>query len=267
MKKRTRRLLFWVAVILFGFFSWIAIRYAQGYVFDFKTNSFVRTGAIVITANTSATLIIDDREVGSTSFLSNRAGKDGLVPGTYAVRVERENYSLWRKTATVQVGALTDFPKVLLLPTDDAAQAELKREASQSLAESRTLRNALKPVKRTALPEVRVGDIVLRGSQLLDMRTASASVIADQVLGFTPTDNGSRVLWWTRNELWVLWLRNTDYQPYRTENERAAITRFSVPIVRAAWFRDDDHIVVDLGNQTYRILETDTRGGTNIIKL
>jgi hypothetical protein len=73
------------------------------------------------------------------------------------------------------------------------------------------------------------------------------------------------VLYWTRNELWVSWERATDYQPYRAAGDRELIARWSVPIARAAWFRDRDHIVVDLGI-TYRVLETDTRGGTNIVR-
>jgi hypothetical protein len=264
MKKRTRRILFWLSVAVFVFAAWVVIKYAQGYVFDWRTNMFVRTGAIAVTVNTSATLYVNDAKVSDTSFLGNRAGRDRLMPGTYEVKLIRDGYSGWRKTVEVREGMLTDFPTVLLLPTDEASQAALKQEASQSLTEARTLRDA--PPKMKIL-EVRVGDFALRKAQLWDMRTASGSLIADNVLGMTVATNNSRILWWTRNELWVLWLRNTDYQPFHTEGERQAITRFSVPIVRAAWFRDDDHIVVELGGASYRVIETDTRGGLNMIKL
>lgn len=264
MKKRTRRILFWIAVVIFGLVSWVVIKYAQGYVFDWRTNAFVRTGAIAVTVNTSASLFVNDAKTGDTSFLGNRAGRDRLMPGTYEIKLVRDGYSAWRKTVEVREGMLTDFPTVLLLPTDEASKIALKAEASVSLAESRTLKNA---PQKMARPDVRVGDFALRGSQLWDMRTESGSLIAESVLGFTVANNVGRLLWWTRNELWVLWLRNTDYQPFRTEGERQAITRFSVPIVRAAWFRDDDHIVVELGRQDYRVIETDARGGLNIIKI
>ncbi len=264
MKKRSRRILFWLAVVAFGLASWVVVKYAQGYVFDWRTNAFVRTGAIAVSVNTSASLFIDDIKTGDTSFLGDRVGSDRLAPGTYEVRLIRDGYSAWRKTAEVREGMLTDFPTVLLLPTDEQSLGTLKSEASVSLAESRTLKNA--PPRILPL-EVRVDDFVLRGTQLLDMRTASGSLIAENVLGMTVAENTSRILWWTHNELWVLWLRNTDYQPFRAEGERQAITRFSVPILRAAWFRDDDHIIVDLGNSGYRVIETDARGGANIIKL
>jgi len=164
---------------------------------------------------------------------------------------------------------------VLLLPTDDESLLSLKQEASDSLAAALTLKNALPTPTPTPSPKpakplparVTDADFTLQGTTLLDERAASPSVVAESVLGFMVAGNESRILWWTRNEIWVLWLRNTDSQPYRSEGERQAITRFSVPILRAAWFRDIEHIVADLGNQSYRIIETDARGGTNIIKL
>ncbi len=266
MKKRTRRVIFWLAVILFGVASWVAVRYGQGYAYDWNTRTFVRTGALAVTVNTSASLYIDDREIGATSFIGSRVGRDGLLPGPKAVRVSRDGYSVWRKTATVQEGMLTDFPHVLILPTDDAAQLDLKAEASASLADTLTLKNAV-VIKKGAVGEVRSGDFLLRGNVLLDARTASASEIAQGVIGFELNGNGNRLLWWTRNEIWVQWLRNTDYQPFRSEGEKQVITRFSVPIGRAAWFRDDDHVVADIGNQSYRVIETDARGGLNIIKI
>lgn len=260
MKKRVRNILFWIAAVTFVIASWASIRYAQGYTYDFDLGKFVRTGAIAVTVNTSATLFIDDAPSGGTSLLGNRVGQEGLTPGTYSVRVSREGYTTWHKSAIVAEGQLTDFAYVLILPTDDSSLLELKKEASQSLGNAQML--------GTRQPkEVRDGDFILQQTTLLDARLASASLLAENVLGFSMAKDQSRLVWWTRNEIWVLWLRNTDKQPYRSEGERLAITRFSVPIHRAAWFRDLEHITIDLGNQSYRILEIDTRGGTNIIKI
>jgi hypothetical protein len=90
--------------------------------------------------------------------------------------------------------------------------------------------------------------------------------VAERVLGFSPADDGDRVLWWTRNELWILWDRDVGQQPVRTAGERLLLSRWTIPIVRAAWFRDREHVVVDLGTSGYRIVETDTRGGVNSIR-
>lgn len=267
MKRRTRQALFWIAVIIFGFASWIAVKYAQGYVYDFMLHQFVRTGALSVTVNTSSTLFIDGKEIGGTSLLGNTVGKRGMKPGSYTVELVRDGYTSWKKTAVVLDGMLTNFPSVLILPTDADNIVELKREASKSLAESLTIRDAPVPIKKGTVAELRIGDILLRGTQLFDMRTASGSLIADHVLGMTPTDNGNRILWWTQSQLWVYWLRSTDYQPFRVEKEKELVSRFSTPIKRAGWFHDLDHIVIDLGGNSYRILEIDLRGGLNTIKL
>ena len=80
---------------------------------------------------------------------------------------------------------------------------------------------------------------------------------------FSP--DGKKLSWWNENELWVMWLSNADYQPYRKEGEKELITKFSSKIKKADWFRDGDHIVVDSAG--YKITEIDKRGGLNIIEI
>lgn len=271
MKRRTRRILFWIAVVLFGTASWVAVRYAQGYQYDFTAGRFVRTGAIAVSANTDARLFIDDRLIGSLSFLGRSAGQGRLNPGTHIIRLVRDGWSEWHKEALVEEGRLTEFPHVLLLPTDEDSLEALRSEASSSLDGARTLADAPSPspVPRglpTPAPEVVVDRWALRGTQLWEMDTASGSLIAERVLGFSPADGNDRILWWTRNELWVLWDRAVDEQPAREEGERLLLSRWTTPIAGAAWFRDRDHIVVDLGALGYRVVETDTRGGVNSVR-
>lgn len=270
MQRRTRRVLFFIAVIVFAGASYLAVLMAQGYTYDFALNKFVLTGAVAVTANVDAQVAVNDVAADAMSFLTHRTGVDRLLPGSYTVTVNRDGYSAWRKSATVQEGLLTDFPHVLLLPTDPQSVTELKDEFIETLKQSRTLADATGAVlpksKNTpVVREVAWNNILLRGEQLWRTDTASASMIADKVLGFALTDNSDRVLWWTQSDLWTLWLEATDYQPFRKQNEKAIITRFGSSPVRAAWFRDRDHIIVDLGSG-YRIYETDLRGGVNIIK-
>jgi hypothetical protein len=266
MKRRTRRILFWCAVIVFGLASYGAIRYAQGYKYDTATHLFVRTGAIAVTANTDAQLYIGDQLVGPLSFLGRRAGRDRLLPGSYTVRLVRDGWSAWHKEAVVREGLLTDFPNVMLLPMNEEAEPILIAEFQEALEGGRTNADATPSPVPSATPQVSLGDWLLVKGTLRFMDTASGSVIATGVLGFSPTDNNDRVLWWTRNELWVHWARGTNYQPYRQEGEIEMLARWTSPILKAAWFRDRDHIVVDLGPQGYRVIETDTRGGVNIIR-
>jgi len=268
-------MLFWFAVLVFGTASFFAIRYAQGYKYDWNAGRFVRTGAVVVTANEDAKLFVDDRLVGSLSFLGHRAGRDRLLPGTYTVRLVRDGWSSWQKAAQITEGLLTEFPHVLLLPTDDESLVELRREASASLDAAVTLADAPKPSPSpaprrglaTPLPQVSTDGFMLRGDALIrDDGTASGSLVAEDVLGFTVSDERDRVLWWTRNEAWVLWTSGTGYQPFRSAGERQSLGRWTTGVRGAAWFRGSDHAVVDLGVQGYRVVELDQRGGANIIR-
>jgi hypothetical protein len=259
MKKGTRRILFCLAVAVFGAASWVAVILAQGYTYDFSRYAFVRTGGIAVTANTDADLYVNDRQADAMSFLSHRAGMGRLAPGTYTIRVVRDGYSSWHKTVTVQEGLLTDFPSVLLLPIDPTASASVQEDIAGALKGSTTLPKKTK--------EVTVDDITLRGTTLYRTVKDQQVLVAPNVLGFQLADNHSRIVWWTSNEVWVQWLTSTDYQPYRLADEKHLITRFSVPIARAAFLHDHDHIVVDMGSGAYRVLETDTRGGINIVSI
>jgi hypothetical protein len=274
MHIRIRRTLFWVAVLLFFVVAFITIRYAQGYVYDFEARRFVRTGAIAVSANTDAKLFVDDEFAGELSLVTHRAGKTRLEPGSHTVRLVRDGWSPWSKEVIVEEGFLTEFGHVLLLPTDDIGIAELHDEASRSLNESLTLADATplpspspKPQGSTPtpLPRVDSGDFMLWGTGLfLSDGTASGSFIADHVRGFQAEND--RVLWWTQNEVWIYYSRDTGDQPLHTAGDRELLGRWTSRVRGAAWFRDRYHLVIDLGTQGYRVLETDSRGGMNIVR-
>jgi hypothetical protein len=252
--------LFGIAVVVFSITSWIATRYAQGYMIDVATWSFVRTGAIAISTNTSAKLFIDDVLVGQTSFLGNNAGKDRLAPGIHEVTIYKEGWSSWHKAVNVEAGRLTDFPSVLLLPLSEGFQGEARSESEQAFALARV-------ASRSPITLEFSGDqyVTLAKGKLFDAPIASGSLLADHVLGIA-RGGSDRLLWWTNNEIWILWRSATNYQPLRVQGERSLIARFRTPIIRAGWY-DAEHVVVDMGSAGMLIFETDMRGGQNVIRI
>lgn len=266
MRKRARQALFLVAVLIFAIASYLAVRYAQGYVWDWDMGRFVRTGAISVSVNTDAKFFIDDELADGTSLIGHTAGKGHLAPGTYTLRLVKTGWSSWQKDAEVTDGLLTEFSKVMLLPTDDDSLLKLQEEAARALTMGHTLSEAPTPLAGE-IAELRLGDFSLRGAMLTDFgQVASGSILSTDVAGFAIADDNSRILWWTPHDLWVMWTRSTDYQPYRQDREQLIIAHWSAPILGAAWFRDRDHIIVDLGSAGYRVVETDTRGGLNVIR-
>ena len=266
MKRRTRRILFISAIAIFILCSYVAILYAQGYKYSFRDNKFVRTGAIYLDVNTSAKVYFNDKLVGSTSFIGNAFSKGGLLPGQYMIRITRDGYTTWQKKTIVEEGFVIDFPKVMILPENEEERAKL-------IVEIEGLLNSAKP-ELSPTPKIKIpsptpnfnAPFYLKDKILYKNEESQKEIIDRNVQGFVVSQNESRIAWWNNNnEIWVMWLRDTGYQPYHKDADKELLTRFSTKIKNIGWFRDEDHIVVDsLG---YKIVELDTRGGINIIKL
>ena len=88
MTKRTKRVLFYAAVVVFLFASYIIVLYAQGYKYNFSKWEFERTGSIYVKANVGADVYVDGEKDGSTSFLGNSHTVSGLLPGEYLLRLQ-----------------------------------------------------------------------------------------------------------------------------------------------------------------------------------
>jgi hypothetical protein len=264
MNYRTRTILFIVAIAAFAVLGYIAVMYGQGYKYNLSEGRFFRTGAISLKANDDAKVFINDKLQGGTSFIGNTFGKEGFLPGRYTVRLQRDGYSTWQKVATVSEGQVIDFPRVLLLPVDD--DTVMARIASESAGLFVAPHIIVAPTKTGKSSSVQ-NSFFIKDKTLYRTLASSGTpqVVASQVLGFSFSNTEQTIAWWTRNELFVMWLRDTDFQPFKKAGERELITRFTAPIRYAAWYFDDAHLVVDSG--AYKIVEIDTRGGVNIIKL
>lgn len=87
-------------------------------------------------------------------------------------------------------------------------------------------------------------------------------VIAEGAKGIQFSDDGKKLLFWSGNEISVMFLRDWDVQPRRQENEIQQIVRFSSPIANVFWYRDYEHVffantgkvkIIDLDSRDHRI--------------
>ena len=149
---------------------------------------------------------------------------------------------------------VNDYSRILLLPESGEAKDNLKIE----------MKNLLYPT-----PSPVGGSTELfylkNGVLFKNMENGETERLAYLVTGFSLSSDGKKLAWWNSNELWVMWLSDTDYQPYHKAEDKDLIVRFSIKIKNAAWFRDSDHIVVDPNG--YKIVEIDKRGGLNIVEI
>ena len=97
MTKRTKKVLFYSAVVIFVLLSYVVILYAQGYKYSFSEAKFFRTGSINIKANEDAKVYLDGKFLNSTSFFGSSYTISRLLPGQYTVRLQKDNFSSWQK--------------------------------------------------------------------------------------------------------------------------------------------------------------------------
>jgi len=284
MTKKTKRLFFYAMVVVFLILSYVIILYAQGYRYSFSEGQFQRTGAILLKVNTGAKVFLDDEVQGDTSFFSSSYSIDWLLPGNYTLSVKKDSYSSWQKKVTIEEGFVVDFSEILLLPEDGEEEQKLFEEVDtlfKNLAPFPVLEPALFPAgitrKISPTPLPNEGSFVLdtKTSKLYRYNNQQLEEIASQVEGFRLSKNENKLVWWTANELWVIWLNDTNYQPFYKRGDKELITRFLIPIQNGTWFRGENHVILELeqkdskGRQysIYRIVEIDKRGGINIIEL
>jgi hypothetical protein len=284
MSTKTRRIILWGMVGLFLIISPLVIVYAQGYKYSFSDDRFYLTGVITLRANTEANVFIDGELEDNTSFFLNSFSKGGQLPGVYKVSLQKENYSTWTKEVRVEEGFVTDFPSIILLPTSGSALTEVVLEIENIFAQrqlelspSPTPSPTVSPrstVTPSPTPIVYSEPFILEENQLFSTENNMLEEVATRVEGFVLSENENKLAYWTTSEVWVIWLEDQNYQPFHKAGDKELITRFSTSINDLAWFRDSEHLVTRFLNPgpatnsfNYKVLETDTRGGVNIIEL
>ena len=273
MTRKTKKILFYVAVVIFIISSFFITLYAQGYKYSLKDGKFYLTGAISVKLNTDAKVYLNDELEGSTSFFGASFGIDRLLPGEYALSTIRDNYSTWKKIVTVQEGLVSDFGHILILPISGDGKDQIILEI-ENLFTAAYPTPTKSPTPRPGAtrtpspsPTPNLDPYILMGDKLFYNTPTELTQIGSSVAGFKFSENNKKIMWWTNNEVWVRWLTDTDYQPFMKKDQTELITRFSKPISSALWFRGNDHIVVKMAgaNEAYKILEIDKRGSVNII--
>jgi hypothetical protein len=82
--------------------------------------------------------------------------------------------------------------------------------------------------------------------------------VADGIKSVQFSNDGKKLLYWSDNEINVLYLRKWDVQPRRVENETQQIVRISSPVKNVFWYRDYEHIFFSNQNSV-KIIELDSR--------
>ena len=100
---KIRVLLFFLGILVVGFFGYLAVTYAKGYRLDFKTLRIVSKGILVVkTDPTGAQVFVNKDLIGASD--SNFP----LSPGTYDVEIRKNGFITWYKRLSVEKETITE---------------------------------------------------------------------------------------------------------------------------------------------------------------
>jgi len=270
MKRKTRRILFYSSIVIFFVISAIVVLYALGYQYDFVQGQFFKIGSFDVKTNVSAQVYVNDVFAGSTSFLGNYFSQSRLLPRVYSVRVQADNYQPWQKLVKVNAGFLTSFPKVILLPKtfqeNTVASASFKTVTITrfDVANGTALVGNKQKVEAINL---KTGEITPVKLPLLPEKNAAKLnvLVRNNIAGVTSPD-GVVTAGFYNNEIWVQWLKDSSYQPFKKAGNSLLVTRFPQTINDIQWYKDSDHLLVSVGG-ILKLIEIDDRDGINVFDI
>ena len=79
----------------------------------------------------------------------------------------------------------------------------------------------------------------------------------------TESPDGAKNLIFNKHEIWVEWLKDTNYQPFRKSGEKELIARFSPQVYDVQWYKDSNHLFANVGG-ILKFIEIDSRDNVNI---
>lgn len=112
MTRTTRRLVFYIFIVIFLLATPPTIFYAMGYSFDWQKKVLVKTGGLYLKSSPAdAKIILDDKNNKTTPRLISR-----LLPKTYKISVEKNGYFSWEKNLEVRPQLVVEARNILLFP-------------------------------------------------------------------------------------------------------------------------------------------------------
>lgn len=119
MRRSGRRAIFYFLIAVFIVVTPAVVLYAIGYGIDLTERSLTRTGGFFVKTNAAGIkVLIDGIPRVETNFISRGALITGLLPGLYAVQIEKDGVSPWRKSVEIQKQLIQEFRSVILVPEE-----------------------------------------------------------------------------------------------------------------------------------------------------
>ncbi len=98
--------------------------YVQGYRIDFKNKKLTQTGGLFIkTINPKQVEVyLDDNLAAKTDFFFSSTLIENLLPKTYNIKVQKQNYYTWEKNLEVKEKQVVEAKNIVLFPKDPSLE-------------------------------------------------------------------------------------------------------------------------------------------------
>ncbi|MBU1045845.1 hypothetical protein KJ616_01850 [Patescibacteria group bacterium] len=117
MTKRFKKILFFSICGLFIIVTPIVILYASGYRFDFDNMRIVQTGGLFFKISPPGVMVyMNDEPYKKTSFFFDTALISGLLPKSYQISIQKNDYHSWEKELAVEEKMVTEAKSIVLFP-------------------------------------------------------------------------------------------------------------------------------------------------------
>ena len=118
-----RRLFMFFFIFLFLIIAPVIVFFAKGYRFDLDDGIFVYSGSITIKSVPRDIKVFlnnkqqDDKKI---NYINGSYTINGIKPGDYSLRCEKDGYTSWEKNIEVHSGISTEFWNVTLFPKENS---------------------------------------------------------------------------------------------------------------------------------------------------
>lgn len=286
----TKKIIFFCACTLFIILSPLVVLYAMGYVFEGDSWSLVRTGSVRFVVNKPSIIKINGLEAGSTSFFNtsfqNTFGMSRVSPGFLDIEIITDKGEKWNKKINLRPSEFIDFPKIVIPDTADTLSFELVSSLSFKPNKMNLVdgflyvyndTNDKKSKNKDKAVRFDMRNVFLRSlvsSESLGFNIASISKQNINLTEFSGTINGgipksalkqrtfggdSRTVFYDNSKIFIVWPRQTGYQPFIEANTVSRAILFDEQIKDVFWYRDGEHLIVLSGSKIY-FIDIDFRG-------
>jgi hypothetical protein len=112
MTRSTRRIIFFIFILIFLIVTPGVLLYATGYSFDWENKQIIKTGSFYFQSlPDSAKILIDGKEIDKTPSYIARQN-----PGTYGIQISKEGFTSWQKKLNIQAQLTTEARNIMLIP-------------------------------------------------------------------------------------------------------------------------------------------------------